>query len=1126
MIYIPCTIYYYIIVMEDSLSVKSNDSATTSDEYEFVNGTASGKGSDSHLISCAVAGGGLPQTKHQQPLLDISNGNLDDLKKCLGEVLSEENRPEFQEGKNCSRKKMDDNSESVAESSQETETSLSTHSVKHVPVTATVKKVGQSQFYSSSPVITTPSNSPSDDEEEAVPDVMQNGTIFSGIVSLGKANINAPRSEQEILRNMRILNREQGTAVIKVSLSVPNTSDGYVQLHDATGRFIAKYEVTLITYFTHGSAGTPEEACFAFTCPLGPRETSESTIFQCHVFRCDIPEAVGQVSKGFARAFNPHVPRSMTSSVTGDLGSNTSERNSNVYVFEVSLEIKEEDNRGGYSTVPKDRTCFKLRTNLSKQLHLSVQQVSDNEFDLRIEKCFGVLVSPGRRVKHSDMQLLEMVSMGSGSGDRQCCYISGQLDPADPAFELLNQETPRDQNCTYMTVAVDLVINGIQEPVRFLIETPIKVFPLTERFWQFTRRPLLQQFMLTLKEVPRVDSNDVDFELVSIRTTGELERNRRNLTLNLSGLIRSSDVDLESMTPKDDLSDGDEALLSGTGDVSKDCTEGELDSWNLVLQQWQSTQKRPKQLATLVKQSIPEALRGEVWQRLAGCENDNAMMDQYRTLITQDCVCENVIMRDINRTFPAHDFFKEAGGLGQDSLYRISKAYAVYDKEVGYCQGLSFLAASLLLHMPEEQAFCVLVKLMYDYGLRDMYKDGFENLYLRLYQLNKLMEEHLPQLWRHFSDMSVESHMFASQWFLTLFTARFPLNFVFHILDVFLLQGTETLFQVAIALLKLCKKDLLQLDFENIMRYFRVQMPKRCRTKEVSQQIMRLACGIKVKKLKKYEQDFIALKEEQDNADQCATEVEQLKQVLIRTEEEKKQLLQESIKVKEMLKREIAKAENESSRSATIISEYKQICQRMDMEQATAKAALCKLRNQVAECEHCSALTAAVSADIGISNSAEDLIEASNGSGDENLGRAQERIRELELELAKTKLAHVEAECTNQDLTHQLHAALIELQTTRNSWPPWLSKTLSSIKEAASGLPSGGSAMTLPRRESAPSSRSRPNSKLRTSSSVEWFIHEPITPSLASPPASISGSVSTNAVNVEPPVKNPSSPSE
>lgn len=68
-------------------------------------------------------------------------------------------------------------------------------------------------------------------------------------------------------------------------------------------------------------------------------------------------------------------------------------------------------------------------------------------------------------------------------------------------------------------------------------------------------------------------------------------------------------------------------------------------------------------------------------------------------LFLQESSCENVIQRDIARTFPAHDFFKEAGGLGQDSLYRVSKAYAVYDTEVGYCQGLSFLAATLLLHV-------------------------------------------------------------------------------------------------------------------------------------------------------------------------------------------------------------------------------------------------------------------------------------------------------------------------------------------------------------------------------------------------------------------------------------------
>jgi hypothetical protein len=66
--------------------------------------------------------------------------------------------------------------------------------------------------------------------------------------------------------------------------------------------------------------------------------------------------------------------------------------------------------QGGFSAVPKDRSYFKLRVNLEKQLCLTVQQVSENERDLEVERCIGVLVSPGRNVKHSDMQLLEMVS--------------------------------------------------------------------------------------------------------------------------------------------------------------------------------------------------------------------------------------------------------------------------------------------------------------------------------------------------------------------------------------------------------------------------------------------------------------------------------------------------------------------------------------------------------------------------------------------------------------------------------------------------------------------------------------------------------------------------------------------
>ena len=69
--------------------------------------------------------------------------------------------------------------------------------------------------------------------------------------------------------------------------------------------------------------------------------------------------------------------------------------------------------------------------------------------------------------------------------------------------------------------------------------------------------------------------------------------------------------------------------------MSKDCSEMELESWAEVLARWTSTKQRPRQLASLVRGGIPEALRGEVWQRLAGCENDTAMMDTYRILITK-----------------------------------------------------------------------------------------------------------------------------------------------------------------------------------------------------------------------------------------------------------------------------------------------------------------------------------------------------------------------------------------------------------------------------------------------------------------------------------------------------------
>lgn len=231
--------------------------------------------------------------------------------------------------------------------------------------------------------------------------------------------------------------------------------------------------------------------------------------------------------------------------------------------------------------------------------------------------------------------------------------------------------------------------------------------------------------------------------------------------------------------------------------------------------------------------------------------------------------------------------------------------------------------------MPEEDAFCVLVSLMYDYGLRDLYKQGFESLYMRLYQLDRLIKEQLPKLHEHFERTGVETHMFASQWFLTLFTARFPLYFVFHVLDVFLLDGVPILFQVAITLLSYCEADLRQLDFEGILKYFRVSLPKKCRTSSQSRKLMKMACERKVKRLKQYEEEFMIKKQIEERQELEARMYEE------KFGEERKRFQAEIAQLQQVIEQVNTKALQEEKKHAGIVQDYKQIIQRQ--EQQTAK---------------------------------------------------------------------------------------------------------------------------------------------------------------------------------------------
>ncbi|XP_011820886.1 PREDICTED: rab GTPase-activating protein 1 [Mandrillus leucophaeus] len=919
----------------------------------------------------------------------------------------------------------------------------------------------------------------------------EDSVVFSKLTYLGCASVNAPRSEVEALRMMSIL-RSQCQISLNVTLSVPNVSEGIVRLLDPqTNTEIANYPIYKILFCVRGHDGTPESDCFAFT-----ESHYNAELFRIHVFRCEIQEAVSRILYSFATAFRRSAKQTPLSATAAP-----QTPDSDIFTFSVSLEIKEDDGKGYFSAVPKDkdRQCFKLRQGIDKKIVIYVQQTTNKE--LAIERCFGLLLSPGKDVRNSDMHLLDLESMGKSS-DGKSYVITGSWNPKSPHFQVVNEETPKDK-VLFMTTAVDLVITEVQEPVRFLLETKVRVCSPNERlFWPFSKRSTTENFFLKLKQIKqkeRKNNTDTLYEVVCLESESERERRKTTASPSVRLPQSGSQSSVIPSPPEDDEEeDNDEPLLSGSGDVSKECAEKILETWGELLSKWHlNLNVRPKQLSTLVRNGVPEALRGEVWQLLAGCHNNDHLVEKYRILITKESPQDSAITRDINRTFPAHDYFKDTGGDGQDSLYKICKAYSVYDEEIGYCQGQSFLAAVLLLHMPEEQAFSVLVKIMFDYGLRELFKQNFEDLHCKFYQLERLMQEYIPDLYNHFLDISLEAHMYASQWFLTLFTAKFPLYMVFHIIDLLLCEGISVIFNVALGLLKTSKDDLLLTDFEGALKFFRVQLPKRYRSEENAKKLMELACNMKIsqKKLKKYEKEYhtmreqqaqqedpierferenrrlqeanmrleqenddlahelvtskIALRKDLDNAEEKADalnkELLMTKQKLIDAEEEKRRLEEESAQLKEMCRRELDKAESEIKKNSSIIGDYKQICsqlsERLEKQQTANKVEIEKIRQKVDDCERCREFFNKEGRVKGISSTKEVLDEDT----DEEKETLKNQLREMELELAQTKLQLVEAECKIQDLEHHLGLALNEVQAAKKTW---FNRTLSSIKTA------------------------------------------------------------------------------
>ncbi|XP_035176486.1 TBC1 domain family member 4 isoform X1 [Oxyura jamaicensis] len=348
-----------------------------------------------------------------------------------------------------------------------------------------------------------------------------------------------------------------------------------------------------------------------------------------------------------------------------------------------------------------------------------------------------------------------------------------------------------------------------------------------------------------------------------------------------------------------------------------------------------------------LKEGVPKSRRGEIWQFLAvqhrvrhRLPNKQQPPDvSYKELLKQLTAQQHAILVDLGRTFPTHPYFSTQLGAGQLSLFNLLKAYSLLDKEVGYCQGISFVAGVLLLHMSEEQAFEMLKFLMYDLGFRKQYRPDMMSLQIQMYQLSRLLHDYHRDLYNHLEENEISPSLYAAPWFLTLFASQFPLGFVARVFDIIFLQGTEVIFKVALSLLSSQETSIMGCEsFENIVDFLKTTIPDMTQPQmeKIITQVFEMDIS---KQLHAYEVEYHVLQDElQENVNPC-DEGEPLEKL----ERANSHLKRQNMDLLEKLQVAHAKIQSLESSLETILtreSKMKTVIQSLEQEKITYQKTL------------------------------------------------------------------------------------------------------------------------------------------------------------------------------------------
>uniref|UniRef100_A0A182XKE0 Rab-GAP TBC domain-containing protein n=1 Tax=Anopheles quadriannulatus TaxID=34691 RepID=A0A182XKE0_ANOQN len=257
-----------------------------------------------------------------------------------------------------------------------------------------------------------------------------------------------------------------------------------------------------------------------------------------------------------------------------------------------------------------------------------------------------------------------------------------------------------------------------------------------------------------------------------------------------------------------------------------------VKKWVKMHKNWDAAATK-ENLRRRVMKGIPDRMRSAIWRKLLDLDRqireNGGMYDRMLDCARRHSPDIRQIDFDVNRQFRNHVFYRERYSVKQQSLFRVLAAYSMYNTEVGYCQGMSTVAAVLLMYFDEEDTFWALDVLMTNqrYAMHGLYIVGFPKLMRFLAHHDRILTKCLPKVKKHLDKHEVHSVLYSLKWFFVIFIERIPFSLCLRVWDIYMMYGERVLTAMAYTILKVHKTKLLRMkDMDQVTDFLQTSLHK------------------------------------------------------------------------------------------------------------------------------------------------------------------------------------------------------------------------------------------------------------------------------------------------------------